>query len=407
MSEQLKNRERNAPVNENNDEIHLLDILTALARQKKILFMVPLVTGAMAIAAAFLIKPTFSSTAVILPPQQQSSGVSAMLGQIGGLAGAAGGIAGLKNPNDLYVAMLQSRTIADKLISHFDLKTRFEVETLDEARRKLGGMATSSSDKAGTISVLVEDKDPKFAAELANAFVSELSNLTKGLAITDAAQRRLFFEKQLIAVKDDLANAEIALRKTQESTGMLQLDGQVQGIIRNVAQLEGTIAAKEVQLNAMRSFATNNNPDLLRLQGEIQGYQAQLEKLKTGKLSKDGDLMVPTGKIPEVGIEYIRSLRNVKYQETIFELLSKQYELAKIDEAKESSTIQILDKAVPAEKKSKPKKMIIILLGFIGGGFLALFLALTRDAYLRSSQDESSKYRWNVLRNAWKGKKND
>jgi tyrosine-protein kinase Etk/Wzc len=407
MSEQLKNKERSALVNENNDEIHLLDILTALARQKKILFMVPLVTGALAIAAAFLIKPTFSSTAVILPPQQQSSGVSAMLGQIGGLAGAAGGIAGLKNPNDLYVAMLQSRTIADKLISHFDLKTRFEVETLDEARRKLAGIATSSSDKAGTISVLVEDKDPKFAAELANAFVSELSNLTKGLAITDAAQRRLFFEKQLIAVKDDLANAEIALRKTQESTGMLQLDGQVQGIIRNVAQLEGTIAAKEVQLNAMRSFATNNNPDLLRLQGEIQGYQAQLEKLKTGKLSKDGDLMVPTGKIPEVGIEYIRSLRNVKYQETIFELLSKQYELAKIDEAKESSTIQILDKAVPAEKKSKPKKLIIILLGFIGGGFLALFLALTRDAYLRSSQDESSKYRWNVLRNAWKGKKND
>lgn len=330
-----------------------------------------------------------------------------MLGQLGGLAGAAGGIAGLKNPNDLYVAMLQSRTIADKLISHFDLKARFDVETLDEARKKLDKIATVASDKAGTISVLVENKDPKFAAELANAFVSELSNLTKGLAITDAAQRRLFFEKQLIAVKDDLANAEIALRKTQESTGMLQLDGQVQGIIRNVAQLEGTIAAKEVQLNAMRSFATNSNPDLLRLQGEIQGYQAQLEKLKTGKLSKDGDLMVPTGKIPEVGIEYIRSLRNVKYQETIFELLSKQYELAKIDEAKESSNIQILDNAVPAEKKSKPKELIIILLGFFGGGFLALFLALIRDAYLRSALDEGSRYRWSVLRNAWTGKKND
>lgn len=393
-------------MNENNDEIHLLDILTALARQKKILFTVPLITGVLAIAAAFLIKPTFSSTAVILPPQQQSSGVSAMLGQLGGLAGAAGGIAGLKNPNDLYVAMLQSRTIADKLISRFDLKTRFEVETLDEARKKLDKIATAVSDKAGTISVLVEAKDPKFAAELANAFVSELSNLTKGLAITDAAQRRLFFEKQLIAVKDDLANAEIAMRKTQESTGMLQLDGQVQGIIRNVAQLEGTIAAKEVQLNAMRSFATNNNPDLLRLRGEIQGFQAQLEKLKTGKLSKDGDLMVPTGKIPEVGIEYIRSLRNVKYQETIFELLSKQYELAKIDEAKESSNIQILDNAVPAEKKSKPKKLIIILIGFIGGAFFALFMALIRDSYLRSTKDEDGNYRWNVLKNAWRGKNN-
>lgn len=402
MSEQLKNREQSATTNESNDEIHLLDILTALARQKKILCILPLMTGALAVAAAFLIKPTFSSTVVILPPQQQSTGVSAMLGQFGGLAGVAGGIAGLKNPNDLYVAMLQSRTIADKLIRKFDLKARFGVETFDEARKRLDGIATAVSDKAGTISVQVENEEPKFAAELANAFVSELSHLTKGLAITDAAQRRLFFEKQLIAVKDELANAEVELQKMQEKTGMLQLDGQVKGIISNVAQIEGTIAAKEVQLNAMRSFATNSNPDLMRLQGEIQGYQAQLEKLKTGKLSKDGDVTVPTGKIPEVGIEYIRGLRNVKYQETIFELLSKQYELAKIDEAKESSNIQVLDEAVPAERKSKPRRMIIVLIGFVGGGLLAIFLALMRDVYLQSAKDDVSKHRWQVLKKAWK-----
>ena len=404
MSEELKFKGQPVSANENNDDIHLLDILTALARQKKILFTVPLITGAFAIAAAFLIKPTFSSTAVLLPPQQQSSGVAAMLGQLGGLAGAAGNLTGLKNPNDLYVAMLQSRTIADKLITHFDLKNRFKAETLDEARKTLAVIVTIVNDKAGTISVSVDDRDPKFAAELANAFVSELSNLTKTMAITDAAQRRLFFEKQLVSVKDDLANAEIALRKTQENTGMLELEGQVKGIISNVAQLDGTIAAKEVQLNAMRSFATNNNPDLQRLQGEIQGYRIQLEKLKTGKTSKDGDLMVPTGKIPEIGVEYIRRLRNVKYYETIFELLAKQYELAKIDEAKESSNIQVLDDAVPAQKKSKPRKMIIIVLGFFGGGMLSLFLALMRDAYQKSIRDEESKYRWALLANAWKNK---
>ena len=165
MSEQLKNSERSALVNENNDEIHLLDILAALARQKKILITVPLITGVLAIAAAFLIKPTFSSTAVILPPQQQSSGVAAMLGQLGGLAGAAGSIAGLKNPNDLYVAMLQSRTIADKLIINFDLKKRFDVKTLDDARKRLDRIVTVVSEKAGTISVLVEHEDPKFAAD--------------------------------------------------------------------------------------------------------------------------------------------------------------------------------------------------------------------------------------------------
>ena len=325
-----------------------------------------------------------------------------MLGQLGGLVGAASSVGGLKNPNDLYVAMLQSRTIADKLIVRFDLKKRFEVVTQDDARNRLDGIANVVSNKAGTISVLVEDMDPKFAAELANAYVDELSRLTQGLAITDAAQRRLFFEKQLDAAKDDLANAEVDLQKMQEKTGMLQLDGQVRGIIGNVAQLEGTIAAKEVQLNAMRSFATNSNPDLMRMQGEIQGYRAQLEKMKTGKFSQDGDILVPTGKIPEVGVEYVRSLRNLKYRETIFEVLSKQYELAKIDEAKESSNIQILDEAVQAEKKSKPKKTIIILTGFVGGALLALFLALMRDAYRQSSRDDLGKYRWAQLKNAWK-----
>lgn len=373
-----------------------------LAQQKKLLVMVPLVVGIMAIAVAFLTKPTFSSTAVILPPQQQSSGLAAMLGQLGGLAGAASTIGGLKNPNDLYVAMLNSRTIADKLINHFDLKERFSVKSLDDARKKLDELATVSSEKSGIISVQVIDRDPKFAAELANAFVSELTLLTTNLAVTDAAQRRIFFERQLVAAKDSLADAEVGLRNTQEKTGMLQLDGQIQGIIGNVAQLEGTIAGKEVQLNAMRSFATNDNPDVQRLQGEIRGYKSQLEKMKFGKVSSDGDLMVPTGKIPKVGVEYVRSLRNVKYREVIFELLSKQYELAKIEEAKDSSVIQILDVAVPAEKEIKPKKMMIILLGFIGGGFLGLFLAYVRGAYFRSINDDNSKYRWNVFKNAWK-----
>ena len=402
MSEELKNIEPRSPVIDSNDEIYLLDVLTALARQKKIMFAVPFLTGILAIAAAFLIKPTFLSTAVILPPQQQSSGAAAMLGQLGGLVGAASSAGGLKNPNDLYVAMLQSRTIADKLIARFDLKKRLEVHTQDDARNRLNALSNVVSNKSGTISILVEDKDPKFAAELANAYVDELSRLTQGLAITDAAQRRLFFEKQLSAAKDDLANAEVDLQKMQEKTGMLELDGQVRGIIGNVAQLEGTIAAKEVQLNAMRSFATNNNPDVMRMRGEIQGYRAQLEKMKTGKFSHDGDILVPTGKIPEVGVEYVRSLRNLKYRETIFELLSKQYELAKIDEAKESSNIQVLDEAVQAEKKTNPKKLLIILIGFVGGGLLALFLALMRDAYLQSSRDDLGKNRWTLLRNAWK-----
>lgn len=403
MSEQLEQRKEHALVTEKNDDIHLLDVMTALAHQKKIVFAIPIISVVLALIAVFIIKPIFSAKAVILPPQQQqSSGVAAMLGQLGGLAGAAGSIAGLKNPNDIYIGMLQSRTIADDLIATFNLKKRYEVDTVDEARKILGGTSDIASDKTGTISITVEDEDPKFAAELANAFVSRLAKLTQSLAITDASQRRLFFEKQLKAAKDDLANAEIALRKTQENTGMLQLDGQVKGIIANMAQLEATIAAREVQLNAMRSFATTNNPDYLRLQEEIRGLRVQVEKIKNGA-SKEGDMMIAAGKIPEVGVEYIRSLRNVKYYETIFELLAKQYELAKIDEAKDTSNIQVLDVAIPAEKKVKPRKAIIIIGALLGGGFLGILLALSRDAYLLSRRNKIGNSRWEKFYSAWRG----
>ena len=404
MSEQLEHIKEYSVEKGGDDNIHFLDILTALAHQKKIVLVTPMVAVTLALAAVFIIKPTFSSKSVILPPQQQqSSGMAAMLGQLGGLAGAAGSIAGLKNPNDIYIGMLQSRTIADDLINKYDLKNRYEVDTVDDARKILNGISDIASDKTGTISISVEDKDPKFAAELANAFVSELSKLTQNLAITDASQRRLFFEIQLKAAKDDLANAEIALRKIQETTGMIQLDGQVKGIIASVAQLEATVAAREVQLNAMRSFATDNNPDYMRLQEEIRGLRIQVGKIKNGT-SKDGDMVIPTGKIPEVGVEYIRGLRNLKYYETIFELLAKQYELAKIDEAKDTSNIQVLDMAIPAEKKIKPRKAIILIGALLGGGLLGILLALSRDAYLSSRRDKISDFRWKNFYAAWRGK---
>ena len=195
MSEHVeKNIEMVPPRKE--DEIHLLDLLSALGRQKKLIYILPVITTALAVAAAFLISPKYVSTAVIMPPQQQSSGVSAVLGQLGGLASAAGGIAGLKNPNDLYVGVLQSRTIADTLIERFKLKERYDKDTMDETREKLDKVREVINGKDGLISISVTDKNPKFAADLANAYVVELASVTQNLAITEASRRRLFFEKQ-------------------------------------------------------------------------------------------------------------------------------------------------------------------------------------------------------------------
>lgn len=403
MSEQMESilqRNGAAPVDE---KIHLLDLLTVLAQQKKLVIGAPIVMGTLALVASLLITPIFTSVAKIMPPQQQqSSGMAAMLGQLGGLAGAAGGLGGLKSPGDLYVGLLESRTVADNLITRFKLKERYQKQTMDDTRSELAANSViATGKKNGFITIAANDKDPQFAADLANAYFDELAKLTQSMALTEAAQRRLFFEKQLKEARDQLANAEIALRKTQEKTGLIQPEAQVQAIINNAAEVKGAIAAKEVQLKAMRTFAAVQNPELLRTQEELRGLQMQLAKLERNQASKEGDFMVPTGKIPEAGVEYVRSMRNVKYYETIFELLAKQFELAKIDEAKESSQIQLLDKAIPAERKSKPKRALIVLSGFLAGGVLGIFLAFMRMAYRGSRQDPHSGQRWQQLSVAW------
>ncbi len=359
------------------DEIDLLDILIVLVRQKKWIAGWTGVIGGTALVTSLLMTPIFTSTAKIMPPQQQSSGLAAM-GQLGAVAGAAGSIAGLKNPNDLYVGMLESQTVADNLIQRFKLMQKFETETMVDTRIELSMLSDISTGKDGLISIAVDYKDPKFAAELANAYIDELVKLTQTLAVSDAAQQRLFYEKQLQATKDKLAQAEVALKQTQEKTGLLQPDGQVQAIIANVAQLRATITSKEVELAAMRSFATEQNPDYLRTQQEIHGLKSQLAKLEQGQ-PEVGDFMVPTGKVPQTTLEYVRKLRDVKYYETMFELLAKQYELAKINGAKDSSSIQVLDKAAPADRKSKPKRALIVIAGILAGFFLGSLSALFRE----------------------------
>lgn len=405
MSEQIEKSSNQISSAEQSENIHFLDTFTALARHKKYVVGLPVLFGAIAIVVSLVMKPTFVSSAVIMPPQKQTSGMTAMLGQLGGLAGAATSIAGLKNPNDMYIGMLQSRTIADRLVSRFDLKERYGRELTEDARARLGALSNIVSGKDGLITIEVSDVDPKFAAALANAYVAELSKVMDTLAITEAAQRRVFFEKQLKAAKDQLANAEVALRTMQEDTGMLQLDGQVKGIISNVAQVEGMIASKEVQLKAMQSFATKNNPEFLRVSEELKGLRAQLSKLQRGQRNGAGDLMLPTSGIPEAGVKYVRSLRDVKYYETIFELLAKQFELAKIDEAKESSGIQVLDEAIPAERKSKPRRMMLVLGGIFAGFILGVVLALIADAYSRSRKNEESARRWTEFTNALRNRR--
>lgn len=308
-----------------------------------------------------------------------------MLGQLGPLTAMAGKDLGLRNPNDIYVTMLQSRTVSEALIRKFDLMTVYKAKRLMDARKRLAQDTDIDSGKDGVITISVQDRDPKRAADMANAYVSELYNLTKSLAITEAAQRRLFFEQQLRSANEDLVHAEQDFQKVQENTGLIQLDNQAKAIIEAISAARGQIAAKEVQITAMKAFATPQNPDLIRAENEIEAMKAHLATLEHNQRGPAGEPQLAAGKVPSAGLQYVRGLRDVKYYETVFELLSKQYEIAKMDEARSAAIIQVLDPAVPPEMRFKPKRTQIVIAGTIVGFFFSVLSVFTREAF-RSAQ---------------------
>lgn len=355
------------------DEIELGYLISELWRGRRTVLLSTAVCGAAALVIALSIPSIFTARSSVMPPQQQSSGLAAALGSLGALAGVGGGSA-LKNPNDLYVGILKSQNVADNLIKRFDLKMRYEVETITEARLVLEKIVSIQSAKSGLIEIAVEDKDPAFAAKLANAYVDELKRVNQNLAVTDAAKRRFFFERQVKDVRADLVSAESRLEQLQKSTGLILPEGQVSGVIKATADLKARIAAKEVQLATMRSFATDKNPDLIRTQEELTALKAQLQQFSSVGHDEAG-LLPGAARLPEKGLAYIRALREVKYQEALLEVMAKQYELARMEEARDSSLIQVLDVATPPDRKSGPKRAMITMLG-------ALLGAMVGAAYL-------------------------
>ena len=374
---------------DDDDEISLLDLLIVLAKHKKLVLGFPLLVAIVTALITLGLPNIYTATARVLPPQQNQSAAMALLAQYGGALGALGGNAlGLKNPGDLYVGMLQSRTVADALIDRFKLRQLYGKDTYVETRKKLDEVSDIASEKDGIISIGVDDEDPKRAAAIANAYVEQLDKLTHTLALTDAAQRRLFYGQELEKTKQALAKAEVALSNTQEATGLIQPDAQAQAIIGAIANLQAGVIQKEAEIAGMGSFATPQNPDYLRAKHELASLRAQLGDMqKKHSINFDGDVMVPTGNIPKSGLDYARKLRDVKYQEELFGLLAKQYELAKLDEGKDAALIQVVDRAVEPDRKSKPKRALITIVASIAALFLAILWAFVREARERAQRD--------------------
>ncbi len=376
-------------VDEDDDEINLLDLLQVVVDNLRLLILGPLAAGLLALGFTFTIAPTFTATTKFLPPQQQQSAAASMLASLGALGGLAGAATGLKNPSDQYVAFLKSRTVQDALVDRFELADRYDSKYRESARKALDGNVLIAGGKDGLITIDASDKDPAFAAQLANAYVEELSRLLNRLAVTEAQQRRLFFEKQLTSAKDNLVKSEIALKASGVSSSVLKTSPVA--AIEVLAKLKAGIAAQEIKLASMRGYLTEGAPDFKQAQLELSALRGQLTNAEKADPSSNG-----------TESDYVNKFREFKYHETLFELFAKQYEMARIDESREGAVIQVLDPAVPPELKAKPKKALIAMLSTLATGFALLLFVFIRQATRNANNSPETAEKLDQLRQAWR-----
>jgi len=388
--------------------VGLLDLLTWLGEGKRVIAGVTAAAAALALIYALLQPLIFTArTTLLAPGSQQQSTSAAALAALGSLGGLTGGLSG-KTPDELYVSLLKSDTVQRALATKFDLYKRYEVETYEVLRKVMPQYVRVLSDKkSGVITVEVDDKVPQFAADLANAHAGEVTKLLSRLAVSEAQQRRMFFEQQLKDTKENLIKAEQFLRQVQEKSGMVVLDKQAEAIIQAVAELKTRIAEREVRLKVLRTGTTAANPDVQLLNSELTALRAELARMESSSggvtSGGTGSIDIPIGKLPAAAIDYVRAAREVKFQETMMTSMLRQFEVAKLDEAKEGQSLQQVDVAMPPDRKSKPSRALIVL----GASFVALllsslFVVWRKYRALVREQSPETVQAWAQLAKAWR-----
>jgi tyrosine-protein kinase Etk/Wzc len=370
--------------NQGSTESTLLRNLVTLAAQRRLITRGILAAALLTAIVVLVIPVTYTATTVILTPQSSSGSVLSLLSQFGGLGSLASSLDTdglIKTPSDTYVSVLNSRTVADKLIQRFQLQHVYRKKTLVDTRKALARHTHIESTRGSTIHISVDDKDVQRATDIANGYVEELYQVNQRLALTTSAQRRLFLEQQLGAERDALAQAEVAFKEAQQKTGVIQLAGQAEITLRSIAQLRAAIAAKEIQVEVVRSTVTEQNSELVRLESEIGAMREQLRKAESDSAQSGDDYFVPAGKIPEAGLEYLRRTRDLRYHEALFEMLAKQYEAARIDEAKAPPLVQVIDKAVAPDKRSWPPRTLLVILAALTSGILLSSAVLVKERW--------------------------
>lgn len=368
-----------------NDEINLFEYLSVAVRHKKLIAFITSAAFVLSLIISFLLPVYYAARTSLMPPQQGDNLGMAVAANIdGGLGGLASGLLDGESPADLWFGILKSRNVKSAIIERFKLAEVYDKDTLEETFKALDSHVSVEKSDEDIITVTVEDRVPERAAAMANAFAEELDRINKNMTMTSGQRMRAFVEKRLNESKDELMRLEDELRIFQERNKALKLDDQSKAMIDAMGTIKGQLMAKEVELNTMLSYASDSHPMVGILRTEVKELRDKLSELGAGNASRvGGDIFIPTDRIPGLAFQYARLLRDFKVQEQLFELLTQQYEMARINEAKDSPTVQVLDSANPPDKKIRPRKSVIIIATTAFAFFLSVFVAFFREYQLK------------------------
>ena len=372
------------------DEVTLFDYWQVISKRKWGIIALCAVMTMGTLVVSFLLPKIYESTATLLPQLESNNGVGLGALFASGAASSAAQSLGISlpgspaTPTDIFTAMLKSRIMADDIIRQFNLMEHYETKTMHDARGSLEGATRIVVTKEKVIKVAVEDKDPQLASDIANFYVSNLDRLNQTLSVSKARENRKFIEQRVAETQTALVKVEDALKEFQTQNRTVAIEAQSKAMIEATAMIQAQIMAQEVQLQVMGSYLSSNNPEIARVQSSISELRKQLQIMETGKSGKErlpGDRLRPAiTSVPTLALEYGRLARDLKVQETLYALLISQYEQAKLTEARDTPTVQVLDPAIPAERKSRPKILLNVLIAGILSLFVGLFWAFVRGA---------------------------
>ncbi len=383
------------------ETINLLDYLEVIAKRKRLILRSMLAMFVISICGSLLLTKIYSATALVLPPQRDQGFMGMMIGQMGGgMANLAGDLLGNGTSADLCIGIMNSNAVSDKIIDRFNLMEVYKVKCRTDAYKTLDRKVNITAGKKDSIiSITVEDKEPRLAAGIANAYVDELAKTMINLNVTGAVQNKAYLEEQLAKAKTNLRSAEDMIKRFQVKNKIADVSEQAKGAIQGIADLTAQLASEQVKLGVLQRSLTDSTQ-------EVQNQKAVIDRLKVQiahfEGNNKGGAIPSVGSVPVLGEEYLRLMREFKIQETLVELLTKQYEMTKLTEEKNIAGIQVIQHARVPDKKAKPKRAVIVLMSTFMGLFCSTIVAFLMEYRERMPIEE--RQRWQHIFSMLSGK---